>query len=137
MGYQALLETVKNILFKRVDSKVLNSAAKAIAFCANDGYEGTRSGAVKVFDSIAKHLGEKLSQLAKSAIVNRTVNVDEDEDDEFIVSEDNGDGFILKCALLRVTALLKYARLSKLEGEAVFEAMATLLDEVSRNVLRD
>ena len=137
--YQALLETVKNILFKRVDSKVLNSAAKAIAFCANDGYEGTRSGAVKVFDSIAKHLGEKLSQLAKSAIVNRTVNVDEDEDedDEFIVSEDNGDGFILKCALLRVTALLKYARLSKLEGEAVFEAMATLLDEVSRNVLRD
>jgi hypothetical protein len=43
----------------------------------------------------------------------------------------------LKCALLRVTALLKYARLSKLEGEAVFEAMATLLDEVSRNVLRD
>ena len=137
--YQALLETVKNILFKRVDSKVLNSAAKAIAFCANDGYEGTRSVAVKVFDSIAKHLGEKLSQLAKSAIVNRTVNVDEDEDedDEFIVSEDNGDGFILKCALLRVTALLKYARLSKLEGEAVFEAMATLLDEVSRNVLRD
>ena len=137
--YQALLETVKNILFKRVDSKVLNSAAKAIAFCANDGYEGTRNGAVKVFDSIAKHLGEKLSQLAKSAIVNRTVNVDEDEDedDEFIVSEDNGDGFILKCALLRVTALLKYARLSKLEGEAVFEAMATLLDEVSRNVLRD
>ena len=137
--YQALLETVKNILFKRVDSKVLNSAAKAIAFCANDGYEGTRSGAVKVFDSIANHLGEKLSQLAKSAIVNRTVNVDEDEDedDEFIVSEDNGDGFILKCALLRVTALLKYARLSKLEGEAVFEAMATLLDEVSRNVLRD
>ena len=137
--YQALLETVKNILFKRVDSKVLNSAAKAIAFCANDGYEGTRSVAVKVFDSIAKNLGEKLSQLAKSAIVNRTVNVDEDEDedDEFIVSEDNGDGFILKCALLRVTALLKYARLSKLEGEAVFEAMATLLDEVSRNVLRD
>ena len=137
--YQALLETVKNILFKRVDSKVLNSAAKAIAFCANDGYEGTRSVAVKVFDSIAKHLGEKLSQLSKSAIVNRTVNVDEDEDedDEFIVSEDNGDGFILKCALLRVTALLKYARLSKLEGEAVFEAMATLLDEVSRNVLRD
>ena len=137
--YQALLETVMNILFKRVDSKVLNSAAKAIAFCANDGYEGTRSVAVKVFDSIAKHLGEKLSQLAKSAIVNRTVNVDEDEDedDEFIVSEDNGDGFILKCALLRVTALLKYARLSKLEGEAVFEAMATLLDEVSRNVLRD
>ena len=137
--YQALLETVKNILFKRVDSKVLNSAAKAIAFCANDGYEGTRSVAVKVFDSIAKHLGEKLSQLAKSAIVNRTVNVDEDEDedDEFIVSEDNGDGFILKCALLRVTALLKYARLSKLEGEAVFEAMATLLDEVSRNVIRD
>jgi len=137
--YQALLETVKNILFKRVDSKVLNSAAKAIAFCANDGYEGTRSVAVKVFDSIAKHLGEKLSQLAKSAIVNRTVNVDEDEDedDKFIVSEDNGDGFILKCALLRVTALLKYARLSKLEGEAVFEAMATLLDEVSRNVLRD
>ena len=137
--YQALLETVKNILFKRVDSKVLNSAAKAIAFCANDGYEGTRSVAVKVFDSIAKHLGEKLSQLAKSAIVNRTVSVDEDEDedDEFIVSEDNGDGFILKCALLRVTALLKYARLSKLEGEAVFEAMATLLDEVSRNVLRD
>ena len=137
--YQALLETVKNILFKRVDSKVLNSAAKAIAFCANDGYEGTRNGAVKVFDSIAKHLGEKLSQVAKSAILNRTVNVDEDEDedDEFIVSEDNGDGFILKCALLRVTALLKYARLSKLEGEAVFEAMATLLDEVSRNVLRD
>jgi len=137
--FEALMESVKSILFKRVDAKVLDSAAKAIAFCAHDGYEGTRSVAMKVFDSIAEHLGEKISQLASNAIVNRTVNVDEDEndDDDFIVSEDNGDGFSLKCALLRVSALLKHARLSKLEGEAVFEAMARLLDEISRNVLRD
>ena len=137
--FQSLLETVKNILFKRIDPKVLNSAAKSIAFCANDGYEGTRSVAVKVFVSIAEQLGEKLSQLGDKVIVNRTVNVDEDddEDDALIVSEDNGDGFTLKCALLRVSALLKHARLPKLEGEVVFEVMAKLLDEVSRNVLRD
>jgi len=137
--FQSLLETVKNILFKRIDPKVLNSAAKSIAFCANDGYEGTRSVAVKVFVSIAEQLGEKLSQLGDKVIVNRTVNVDEDDDenDALIVSEDNGDGFTLKCALLRVSALLKHARLPKLEGEVVFEVMAKLLDEVSRNVLRD
>ncbi len=137
--FQSLLETVKNILFKRIDPKVLNSAAKSIAFCANDGYEGTRSVAVKVFVSIAEQLGEKLSQLGDKVIVNRTVNVDEDddEDDALIVSEDNSDGFTLKCALLRVSALLKHARLPKLEGEVVFEVMAKLLDEVSRNVLRD
>ena len=133
--FESMLESVKDIYFKRVDTKVLDSTARTIAFCANDGYEGIRSSASKVLESVAKQLGDKLSQLLPKLL--KSKKDDDDDDDDDIIDEASGEALILKCCLARVQALLKHTKLPKLRGEAVFDAMATILDAVSRNFVRE